>query len=79
VLSPTTEEYDRGEKFERYKSVPSLDYYLLVSQTQPFIEVFVRADGWARTTAGPGDRVTLASLGVTVDVDEMYANPLRTT
>jgi Uma2 family endonuclease len=47
VLSESTESFDRGEKFQRYRMWnPTLSDYLLVSQTQPVIEHYVRqADG----------------------------------
>lgn len=38
VLSPSTENYDRSEKFFRYQRIESLSDYLLVSQDKPFIE-----------------------------------------
>lgn len=40
VLSPSTEAYDRGEKFRKYRSIPSFREYLLVSQTEPYIEQY---------------------------------------
>lgn len=52
VLSRSTALYDRNTKFERYKTIPTLKYYLLVSQDTPRIEVFTRAqdaDEWAET------------------------------
>src|SRR5207244_7301426 len=56
VLSPSTEAFDRGEKFIRYQTYnPSLTDYLLVAQDQPRVEHFTRqADGrWLyRLTAG---------------------------
>ena len=42
VLSPSTEAYDRGGKFARYRSIESLQTYLLVSQERPLVEVFTR-------------------------------------
>ncbi|WP_017714260.1 Uma2 family endonuclease [Prochlorothrix hollandica] len=53
VLSSSTEAYDRGDKFRFYRSLPSLQHYLLVSQTQPLIEAYQReeaADRWILTT-----------------------------
>jgi Uma2 family endonuclease len=45
VLSPSTENFDRGEKFHRYQTWnPSLKDYVLVSQDQPKIEHFHRGD-----------------------------------
>ncbi len=42
VLSPTTESFDRGKKFERYRTIPSLREYILVAQDAPTIERFFR-------------------------------------
>jgi Uma2 family endonuclease len=52
VLSPSTEAYDfpaetlreRGEKFRKYRSLPSLQEYLLVSQTEPYLEQYYNSD-----------------------------------
>ena len=44
VLSPSTEGYDRGDKFRKYRSLPSFCEYLLVSQTEPYIEQYHKLD-----------------------------------
>ncbi|TAO06036.1 MAG: Uma2 family endonuclease [Phormidium sp. SL48-SHIP] len=44
VLSPSTAAYDRGDKFRRYRSIPSFAEYLLVSQQEPYVEQFSRRD-----------------------------------
>ena len=44
VLSPSTEAYDRGEKFRKYRSLSSFCEYLLVSQTEPYIEQYYNLD-----------------------------------
>lgn len=72
VLSDSTEEYDRGEKFENYKSVPSFEEYVLVHQNKRAFEVFSRKDGWTRHAAGPGESIELVSLGIQLSVDEIY-------
>src|SRR5579864_3011670 len=46
VLSPSTEKYDRAEKFARYQCCPSLEVYMLVSQDEPHVEVYRRTTGW---------------------------------
>jgi len=53
ILSPSTEGYDRGEKFRNYRQIDSLQAYVLVSQDQPLIEVFLRSDSnqWTFTEA----------------------------
>ncbi|HEY7820955.1 MAG TPA: Uma2 family endonuclease, partial [Vicinamibacteria bacterium] len=73
VLSDGTERYDRGEKFEHYKRLPSLEEYVLVSQKEPRIEIFRReGNTWTRIEGGPGARVTLASIGCELEVNEVY-------
>lgn len=42
VLSPSTESYNRGLKFEFYRSLPSLQEYILVAQDRPAVDRFVR-------------------------------------
>jgi Uma2 family endonuclease len=44
VLSPSTEYYDRGVKFRRYREIGSLTDYILVDQDQIRIEQFTRGD-----------------------------------
>jgi Uma2 family endonuclease len=42
VLSETTEGYDRGLKFERYREIESFEEYVLIAQDRPSIEVYRR-------------------------------------
>lgn len=44
VLSPSTEGYDRGDKFRKYRSIPSFCEYLLVSQSEPYVEQYHQID-----------------------------------
>lgn len=80
VLSDSTEEYDRGEKFAHYQRIPSLAEYVLVSQHEPCIEVFRRtATGkWELAQkALAGQTVVLKSIECVLSVDEVYTDPLR--
>jgi len=74
VLSSSTEPYDRGLKWEGYQRIPSLSDYVLVSQSEPRIEHFLRErDGaWVYRAAGPGERVVLAG-GTVLDVDAIFS------
>ncbi|WP_104987585.1 Uma2 family endonuclease [Sorangium cellulosum] len=74
VLSESTEAYDRGDKFEHYRSIPSFKEYILVAQHKILVEHFVRqADGsWNLRVLRAGDRVEIASLRCVLAVDEMY-------
>ena len=62
VLSPSTEAYDRGRKFEFYRKLPSLREYLVVSQDAAHIDRFVVDDfgRWTLTDA--------SGLDATLDV-----------
>ncbi|MBK8694908.1 MAG: Uma2 family endonuclease [Deltaproteobacteria bacterium] len=75
VLSDGTEAYDRGEKFEHYRRLPSLRDYVLVSQRRPLVEVYSRDahDRWVLTAVGAGERFTLSALPGDVEVDRVYA------
>ncbi|MCA9699930.1 MAG: Uma2 family endonuclease [Myxococcales bacterium] len=77
VISQSTEQYDRGLKWEGYQRIPSLSDYVLVSQTEPRIEHYRRADdgSWVYRAAGPGQSVTLA-CGTTLPVDQLFAGVL---
>jgi Uma2 family endonuclease len=77
VLSPSTERYDRGEKFEHYRQIPSLQEYVLVSQDWMHAERFAREseDGahWAFTDAsGPDGAIELPSIGCVLRLREVY-------
>lgn len=74
VLSRSTEEYDRGDKFEHYKSLPSLRQYVLVSYRDRSVEVWTRDadDGWTSVLAREGDVAHLASVSARLDVRELY-------
>ncbi|MES2642740.1 MAG: Uma2 family endonuclease [Myxococcota bacterium] len=78
VLSPSTEAYDRGRKFEKYRALPTVKEYVLVAQDRALVEVFRRdADStWTLRTYGPGARVELASIDVHIAVDDLYRGVL---
>jgi Uma2 family endonuclease len=61
VLSSTTEQYDRGLKWEGYQCLPSVTDYLLVAQHEVRVEHYLRAPdrGWFYRTYGAGERFTL--------------------
>jgi Uma2 family endonuclease len=72
VLSQSTEEYDSGDKFEHYKTFPSLREYVLVSHRERSVEVRTRGeDGW-RTTVGNDGAIAELSIGARLDVRELY-------
>lgn len=75
VLSDSTESYDRGEKAEGYRTIESASDHLIVAQHKPHVEHYARqADGsWLLREAGAGGAVTLRSVGVTLEIDAIYA------
>ncbi len=74
VLSDTTEDVDRIDKFTEYRALPSVQDYLLVNYAAHLIEHYHRAGGlWTYRTYRPGETIALESLGVTLTVDRIYA------
>jgi Uma2 family endonuclease len=77
VLSPSTERYDRDEKFAHYRRIRSLASYVLISQEERRLEVFSRnPDGsWTlrETRDGAAD---LAAIGCVLPLEEVYRDPL---
>jgi len=80
VLSDSTDSDDRGEKFAGYRTVPSLQEYVLVSQKRELVEHFHRqADGsWLLRVCSAGETVSLPSLGCDLAVDEIYLKVFST-
>jgi Uma2 family endonuclease len=74
VLSPSTEDYDLGEKFEHYRQIPSLQAILYVAQDARRFELRARdgSGGWVTTVAGPGETIELGALGCVASVDRIY-------
>ncbi|NJL89127.1 MAG: Uma2 family endonuclease [Coleofasciculaceae cyanobacterium SM2_1_6] len=80
VLSASTQGYDRGEKFRKYRSLPSLAEYLLISQSEPYIEHYSRSnmqpeqrDIWQLTISDRLDqKIILPSLSIEVPLPEIY-------
>ena len=74
VLSSSTEAFDRGDKFEGYKSIESFTEYLLVAQDKKSITHFVKHNErfWLQTKYGDGEIFRLKSLDCDLNVDEIY-------
>lgn len=74
VLSPSTEEYDRGEKFEHYKHLGSLRQYVLVAHDARAVEVWTRSDddAWASRKYESGQVAELSAVGARLDVNALY-------
>ena len=74
VISPSTESYDRGEKFAHYRRLDSLQEYVLVAQTLQRIEHFRReGEHWVLTEiSDPDGELALASLDCVLRLADIY-------
>lgn len=75
VLSPSTEAFDRGAKFESYQAIESLKEYVLVAQDKPRVEQFVRrGDGkWSYAAVeGLESSLALPSIECTLNLSAVY-------
>ena len=75
ILSASTEGYDRGEKFEQYRSISSLKQYLLVTQDRAHVELYTRQpDGqWLLCEASGLDQfINLDSIGCRLALEDLY-------
>lgn len=75
VLSPSTEAYDRGLKFQLYREIESLRDYILIAQDQPRIEHYVRqshAEWLLSEVRGLEATLHIRSLEVTLALARIY-------
>lgn len=75
VLSPSTEAYDRGKKFQRYREIESLQAYALISQETPHIDCFVRQDKntWILSDAdGIDAKIDLVPIDCVLSLVDVY-------
>ena len=78
VLSPSTELFDRGDKFKIYRSFETLQSYVLVSPERRTIEVFTRANQWEaiagqdyQRLAGP-EVISVGALGLQLLASDVF-------
>jgi len=79
VLSESTEGYDRGEKFNHYRRIESLEEYILLAQDRPLVEGFWRqGDGtWSMAAWEGAEAVaSIRCLGENLPLTELYAGAL---
>ena len=74
VLSDSTETYDRGDKLDAYREVPSIQEIALVRQDRRAVSAYRRDDGgrWTIEDVGGAGTLALASVGVDVPLDDVY-------
>ena len=78
VLSPSTAAYDRGAKFGHYRRLPSLREFALVDAEARTADVYRLGDDglWVLHPSARGEAVALASVGLTLDAERLYADVL---
>ena len=72
VLSPSTEKRDRGPKLAAYKTVPSIQEYLLIGSEVQEIILYRRESNWRPYYYQSGDLIELRSIGVSFPFDAVY-------
>ena len=74
VLSPSTAAFDRGNKFADYQTSPSLQEYVLITQSEIKIEFFrLNAEGnWVSQTYRQGDELELMSIDFRCPIAQVY-------
>src|SRR5712692_1072938 len=72
VLSPATEKRDRVAKLAAYKTLPSVQEYLLIGGEAQEIVVYRRESNWRPYHYQSGDQVELKSIGVRFPFDAVY-------
>jgi len=75
VLSKSTQDYDRGDKFLFYRSIPSLQEYILIDQYRIHLEQFSKLDdrNWNYRPYGPDESaLSLTTLGLALPIAEIY-------
>lgn len=75
VLSNATKNYDRSEKFGDYRTIPTFQEYLLVDQSQPYVEQYIKQEAhkWLLIEyTNLEDRIVLSSLGMEFRLADVY-------
>jgi Uma2 family endonuclease len=76
VLSDSTESYDRGTKFRLYRSIASLQEYVLISQKEQLVEIFRRNPHgrWELYIYADNTDIEFAALECILPMAEIYAD-----
>ena len=74
VLSPSTRDYDKGDKADCYRSVPSLADYVLVDSERREVQHQIRQqDRWMLLRyIEPGESIILTEIGAQMTLAELY-------
>jgi Uma2 family endonuclease len=77
ILSPSTEDHDRGKKFFFYRQIPSFSEFILIDSTRRFVELSRKQDdgSWIfGVVADPGGYVPITAIQGRISMDEIYRN-----
>lgn len=74
VLSPSTSNRDREEKFRYYLTIPSLQEYILIDSEKIYVERYCRGEGrmWLYYPYTIGDMITFSSIEFEFPIDILY-------
>jgi len=74
VLSPSTEEHDRGEKLDNFRLIPSLSHYIIIAQDRVWVDHHRRSGRrWPLSVfTSLTDRVLLPDIGCELPLAEVY-------
>ncbi len=72
VLSDSTRRYDLTTKFNMYKTLESLQEYVVVEQSIMRVDIYRKSDDWNATRYEKGDDVEFQSIGLIVPIAEIY-------
>ncbi|MGH7728022.1 MAG: Uma2 family endonuclease [Vulcanimicrobiaceae bacterium] len=73
VLSESTASLDRGEKLDEYRALQTLEEYVLVDSRRRWAETYRRvADDWIASLPMTTGELPFVSVGLTLDLDELY-------
>ncbi|SRR5579884_2471503 len=76
ILSPSTQRFDRTEKFERYKCCPSLEVYILVTQKKRYVQVYQRVRDWQEELYVADQVIQFDQLDLELPLDTIYESVL---
>ena len=76
VLSPSTERYNRTEKFARYMRCTTLEVYMLVNQNEQHVEVYRRSNSWMQERFSVGQTIELDQLDLELPLESIYEGVL---
>ena len=77
MLSHSTKDYERTDKFRYYRSIPDLQEYVLIHQYAVGIEQYTKAEGdsWLfRAYESETEHITFDSINVEITIEDIYEN-----